>query len=100
MAFSMASDPTPKTRKAAREKGILTIGVVTKPFHFEGANRMRTAERGIEELQQYVDTSLSPRQRQRFTVSTFRLLDRSAEITRPIFSSSSPAFFLQRRAPP
>jgi len=42
--------------KAARAKGILTIGVITKPFHFEGTNRMRTAEKGIEELQQYVDT--------------------------------------------
>jgi len=46
----------PVIAKHAREKGILTIGVVTKPFHFEGTNRMRTAERGIEELQQYVDT--------------------------------------------
>jgi cell division protein FtsZ len=40
----------------AREQGILTVGVVTKPFHFEGTRRMRLAEAGIEELQQYVDT--------------------------------------------
>jgi hypothetical protein len=40
----------------AREQGILTVGVVTKPFHFEGAHRMRLAENGIQELQQYVDT--------------------------------------------
>lgn len=46
----------PVIAKAARELGILTIGVVTKPFHFEGSNRMRTAQKGIEELQQYVDT--------------------------------------------
>ena len=37
-------------------KGILTVGVVTKPFHFEGAHRMRSAEQGIEELTKYVDT--------------------------------------------
>lgn len=42
--------------KACREKGILTVGVVTKPFHFEGSNRMRLAEEGINELQNYVDT--------------------------------------------
>jgi cell division protein FtsZ len=39
-----------------REQGILTVGVVTKPFHFEGAHRMRVAEGGLAELQQYVDT--------------------------------------------
>ncbi|MGQ3674812.1 cell division protein FtsZ [Xanthobacter sp. TB0139] len=42
--------------KAARELGILTVGVVTKPFHFEGARRMRVAEHGIIELQKSVDT--------------------------------------------
>lgn len=46
----------PVIARAARESGILTIGFVTKPFNFEGAHRMRSAERGIEELQQYVDT--------------------------------------------
>jgi cell division protein FtsZ len=40
----------------ARENNILTVGVVTKPFQFEGAHRMKTAEAGIQELQQYVDT--------------------------------------------
>jgi len=44
--------------KAARELGILTIGVVTKPFHFEGRRRMRLAEVGIVELQKVVDTLL------------------------------------------
>jgi cell division protein FtsZ len=42
----------------ARELGILTVGVVTKPFHFEGARRMRFAEAGIMELQKVVDTQL------------------------------------------
>ena len=44
--------------KAARELEILTIGVVTKPFHFEGQRRMRLAEAGIVELQKVVDTLL------------------------------------------
>jgi cell division protein FtsZ len=44
--------------KAARDLGILTIGVVTKPFHFEGQRRMRLAEAGIVELQKVVDTLL------------------------------------------
>ena len=46
----------PVIARAAREAGILTVGVVTKPFHFEGIHRMRIAEAGITELQQFVDT--------------------------------------------
>src|SRR5574338_766156 len=46
----------PVIAKAARDKGILTVGVVTKPFAFEGARRGRSAESGISELQQHVDT--------------------------------------------
>src|SRR6202041_4032522 len=46
----------PIIAKCARERGILTVGVVTKPFTFEGRHRMRLAEAGIAELQQYVDT--------------------------------------------
>ena len=46
----------PVIARATRERGILTVGVVTKPFHFEGLHRMRVAEQGIEELQQFVDT--------------------------------------------
>ena len=42
--------------KACRERGILTVGVVTKPFHFEGTRRMKMAEEGLSELQSYVDT--------------------------------------------
>ncbi|OWZ25063.1 cell division protein FtsZ [Wolbachia endosymbiont of Wuchereria bancrofti] len=42
--------------KASKEKKILTVGVVTKPFGFEGVRRMRIAELGLEELQKYVDT--------------------------------------------
>ena len=46
----------PVIARAAREQGILTVGVVTKPFQFEGGRRMNIAEEGIEELQQFVDT--------------------------------------------
>ncbi len=42
--------------KSCRERGILTVGVVTKPFHFEGTHRMKMAEEGIAEMQNYVDT--------------------------------------------
>ncbi|MCA0202591.1 MAG: cell division protein FtsZ, partial [Proteobacteria bacterium] len=46
----------PVIARIARELGILTVGVVTKPFHFEGVHRMRLAEAGIEELASVVDT--------------------------------------------
>ncbi len=46
----------PVIARAAREQGILTVGVVTKPFQFEGVQRMRIADIGIQELHQYVDT--------------------------------------------
>src|SRR3546814_2769479 len=46
----------PVIAKAARDRGILTVGVVTKPFMFEGARRMRSADAGIAELQEHVDT--------------------------------------------
>ncbi|MEA3044706.1 MAG: cell division protein FtsZ [Sphingomonadales bacterium] len=48
----------PVIAKAARDKGILTVGVVTKPFAFEGLRRARIAELGLEELQLHVDTLL------------------------------------------
>lgn len=56
MGGGTGTGSAPVIARAARESGILTVGVVTKPFHFEGTHRTRTAERGIEELQQYVDT--------------------------------------------
>ena len=46
----------PVIAAATREQGILTVGVVTKPFHFEGLHRMRIADAGIQEMQQFVDT--------------------------------------------
>ncbi len=59
MGGGTGTGAAPVIAKLAREKGILTVGVVTKPFHFEGLQRMKLAEKGIEELQQYVDTLLT-----------------------------------------
>lgn len=56
MGGGTGTGTAPVIARVAREKGILTVGVVTKPFHFEGSQRMRSADRGIEELQKYVDT--------------------------------------------
>jgi cell division protein FtsZ len=56
MGGGTGTGAAPVIARAAREAGILTVGVVTKPFHFEGGQRMRSAEAGIAELQQYVDT--------------------------------------------
>lgn len=56
MGGGTGTGAAPVIARAAREHGILTVGVVTKPFHFEGSHRMRMAEAGIAELQQYVDT--------------------------------------------
>lgn len=58
MGGGTGTGAAPVIAKLAREKGILTVGVVTKPFHFEGSQRMKLAEKGIDELQQYVDTLL------------------------------------------
>ena len=56
MGGGTGTGAAPVIARIAREHGILTVGVVTKPFQFEGINRMRIAEAGIEEMQQYVDT--------------------------------------------
>jgi cell division protein FtsZ len=56
MGGGTGTGAAPVIARAAKEQGILTVGVVTKPFHFEGARRIETAERGIDELARYVDT--------------------------------------------
>ena len=56
MGGGTGTGAAPIVAQAARNKGILTVGVVTKPFHFEGQRRMRLAEQGIAELQKSVDT--------------------------------------------
>ncbi len=56
MGGATGTGAAPVIARAAREKGILTVAVVTKPFHFEGVHRMRVAEQGINELAGEVDT--------------------------------------------
>jgi cell division protein FtsZ len=56
MGGGTGTGAAPVIAKISQELGILTVGVVTKPFHFEGAHRMKTADSGLEELQKYVDT--------------------------------------------
>ncbi|WP_435418309.1 cell division protein FtsZ [Parerythrobacter aurantius] len=56
MGGGTGTGAAPVIAEAARRKGVLTVGVVTKPFLFEGTRRMRAAESGIEELQRHVDT--------------------------------------------
>ena len=56
MGGGTGTGAAPVIARAAREQGILTVGVVTKPFQFEGNNRMKSADEGIEELQHFVDT--------------------------------------------
>ncbi len=56
MGGGTGTGAAPVIAEAARKKGVLTVGVVTKPFLFEGTRRMRSAEAGIEELQKHVDT--------------------------------------------
>jgi cell division protein FtsZ len=58
MGGGTGTGAAPVIAKTARDMGILTVGVVTKPFHFEGQRRMRTAESGIAELHKVVDTLL------------------------------------------
>lgn len=56
MGGGTGTGAAPVIAKAARDAGVLTVGVVTKPFHFEGTHRMKMAEAGIHEMQDYVDT--------------------------------------------
>lgn len=56
MGGGTGTGAAPIIAKACREKGILTVGVVTKPFHFEGSHRMKLAEEGLKEMEGCVDT--------------------------------------------
>jgi len=56
MGGGTGTGASPVIAKIAKELGILTVGVVTKPFNFEGVKRMKMAEEGIKDLKQYVDT--------------------------------------------
>ncbi|MHA1537962.1 MAG: cell division protein FtsZ [Alphaproteobacteria bacterium] len=56
MGGGTGTGAAPVIARLAREQGLLTVAVVTKPFHFEGTQRMRIAEEGLDELQELVDT--------------------------------------------
>ena len=56
MGGGTGTGAAPVIARAARERGILTVAVVTKPFHFEGQRRMQLAEAGVQELRKHVDT--------------------------------------------
>jgi len=56
MGGGTGTGAAPVIARASKEQGILTVGVVTKPFHFEGQRRMMTADRGISQLASHVDT--------------------------------------------
>ena len=70
MGGGTGTGAAPAIARAAKEAGILTVAVVTKPFQFEGAHRMRLAESGIEELEQYVDTLIIIPNQNLFRVAT------------------------------
>ena len=72
MGGGTGTGAAPVIARAVREQGILTVGVVTKPFHFEGDKRMKLAERGIEEMQNYVDTLIVIPNQNLFRVATER----------------------------
>jgi len=56
MGGGTGTGAAPVIARLAKEQGVLTVGIVTKPFQFEGAHRMKMAEAGLKELQEYVDT--------------------------------------------
>jgi cell division protein FtsZ len=70
MGGGTGTGAAPVIAQAAREMGILTVGVVTKPFHFEGPHRMRMADGGIIEMEQFVDTLIIIPNQNLFRVAT------------------------------
>lgn len=70
MGGGTGTGAAPVVAAAAREMGILTVGVVTKPFHFEGSRRMKMAENGIQQLQDHVDTLIVIPNQNLFRIAT------------------------------
>ena len=70
MGGGTGTGAAPVIAQIAREMGILTVGVVTKPFHFEGQRRLRIAESGIGELQKCVDTLIVIPNQNLFRIAT------------------------------
>src|ERR1700733_8328525 len=78
MGGGTGTGAAPVIARMARERNILTVGVVTKPFGFEGVRRARSADQGIEELQQYVDTLIVIPNQNLFRMATERTTWRDA----------------------
>ncbi|MBB2164282.1 cell division protein FtsZ [Gluconacetobacter sp. 1b LMG 1731] len=72
MGGGTGTGAAPVIARMARERGILTVGVVTKPFTFEGGRRTKSADAGIAELQQYVDTLIVIPNQNLFRLATER----------------------------
>ena len=72
MGGGTGTGAAPVIARMAKERGILTVGVVTKPFGFEGSRRARAADEGIAELQQYVDTLIVIPNQNLFNMATER----------------------------
>jgi cell division protein FtsZ len=72
MGGGTGTGAAPVVARAAKEQGILTVAVVTKPFSFEGTRRMKIADAGIEELQQYADTVIVIPNQNLFRLATER----------------------------
>jgi len=70
MGGGTGTGAAPVIARAARERGILTVGIVTKPFQFEGSRRMKLAEQGIENLYGAVDTMITIPNQNLFRVAT------------------------------
>ena len=70
MGGGTGTGAAPVIARAARERGILTVGIVTKPFQFEGSRRMKLAEQGIENLYSAVDTMITIPNQNLFRVAT------------------------------
>ena len=78
MGGGTGTGASPVIAKIAKEMGILTVAVVTKPFRMEGPKRMRVAEAGIEELSKYVDTILTIPNQNLFLVANAKMTIREA----------------------
>jgi cell division protein FtsZ len=72
MGGGTGTGAAPVIARMARERGVLTVGVVTKPFDFEGPKRKRASESGIEELQNFVDTLIIIPNQNLFRMATER----------------------------
>src|SRR6202167_4294067 len=78
MGGGTGTGAAPVIARAAREMGILTVGVVTKPFHFESGRRMKVAEAGIAEMEKAVDTLIIIPNQNLFRIANERTIVKDA----------------------